>query len=275
MEVTMIDPISIQNQLYDVNSGLADKISRDIGSYSTALLSVTGVGEKEELHLCGSASLVCIEDEVFILTATHVWNLMKDAAGVGLTLDKEDVDHRCFIPVEAIYAYGPKLVSERDPWGPDMQLLKIPSDYVTRLKGQKQFYPLTTEIPEPPNVSSLEVWILMGSPAEQSKALPKHVSLTMNGIFATIRSEYNFSGLDYFDLDMRISFPGIPKWFDGVSGGGLWSVLLYGSPNGDIRWITTLVGMACWQLPLQAEIRPVRCLGSKSIRSLISEIPKR
>lgn len=29
----------------------------------------------------------------------------------------------------------------------------------------------------------------------------------MNGIFATIRSEYDFGRLDYFDLDMRISFP--------------------------------------------------------------------
>jgi len=268
----VIDPIAIQNQLYDASSGLADRIGRDIGSYSTALLSVTGAGEKEELRLCGSASLVSIENEVFILTATHVWNTMKASAGVGLTLDEEDVDHKFFIPVGAITTYGPELVSERDPWGPDMQLLKIPSDYATRLKGKKQFYPLTSEIPEPPNVSSLEVWILMGSPAEQSKVLPKHVSLTMNGIFATIRSEYDFSGLDYFDLDMRISFPGIPKWFYGVSGGGLWSVLLYGSPDGKIRWIPTLVGMACWQLPLQADIRPVRCLGSKSIRRLISEV---
>jgi hypothetical protein len=156
-----------------------------------------------------------------------------------------------------------------------MQLLKIPSNYVTPLKGKNQCYHLTWEIPERPNVSSLEIWILMGSPAEQSKALPKHVSLTMNGIFATIRSEYNFNGLDYFDLDMRISFPGIPKWFDGVSGGGLWSVLLYGSPDGDIRWVTMLVGMACWQLPLQGDIRVVRCLGSKSIRSLLSVTPKR
>jgi len=268
----VIDPIAIQNQLYDSSAGLADRIGRDIGSYSTALLSVTGAGQEEELRLCGSGSLVSVENEVFILTATHVWNMMKNSAGVGLTLDKEDVDHKFFIPVGTITTYGPELVSDRDPWGPDMQLLKIPSEYATRLKERKQFYPLTLEIPEPPNVSSLEVWILMGSPEEQSNALPKHVSLTMNGMFATIRSEYNFGGLDYFDLDMKVTFPGIPKWFSGVSGGGLWSVLLYGSSDGEIRWIPTLVGMACWQLPLQADIRPVRCLGSKSIRSLISEI---
>jgi hypothetical protein len=268
----VIDPIQIQNQLYDPSSGLADRISRDIGSYSSALLSVRGAGEREELHLCGSGSLISARNEVFILTATHVWKMMEDCAGVGLTLDKENVDHKFFIPVAEIIPYGPEMVSDRDPWGPDMRLLKIPSHYTTYLKEKKRFYPLTLELPEPPNVSSLEVWILMGSPAEQSTALPKHVSLTMNGIFATIRSEYNFGGLDYFDLEMRITFPGIPKWFSGVSGGGLWSVLLYGSPEGEIYWIPTLVGMACWQLPLQGDIRPVRCLGSKSIRSLISAI---
>ncbi|MHB8500712.1 MAG: hypothetical protein ACYDCG_12000 [Candidatus Acidiferrales bacterium] len=130
----MIDPLAIQDQLYDSSSGLADRIGRDIGSYSTALLSVTGAGEKEVLRLCGSGSLVSIENEVFILTATHVWNMMKNSAGVGLRLDEKDVDHKFFIPIGAITTYGPELVSERDPWGPDMQLLKIPSDYAARLR---------------------------------------------------------------------------------------------------------------------------------------------
>jgi hypothetical protein len=198
--------------------------------------------------------------------------MMESAAGVGLTLDEEDVDHRFFIRTEEIIPYGPELVSDRDPWGPDMKLLKIPSESAKKLKQSKRFYPLTLDLPEPPNVSSLEILMLMGSPAERSTRMPRHVSLTMNGIFATIRSESNFGGLDYFDLDMDTTFPGIPKWFFGVNGGGLWSVLLYGSPEGQIHRIPTLVGMACWQLPLQDRDRPVRCLGAKSIRSLISQI---
>lgn len=267
-----MNPIEIQTQLFDPTSGLAERIGRDIGSFSTALLSVTGSGENEELRLCGSGSLVSVGGTAYILSATHVWKKMESAAGVGITLDQEDVDHRFFIRTGAIIPYGPELVSDRDPWGPDMKLLKIPSEDAEKLRGSKRFYPLTLDLPESPNLSSLEIWMLMGSPAEQSARLPKHVSLTMNGIFATIRSEYNFGGLDYLDLDMDTTFPGIPKRFFGVSGGGLWSVLLYGSPEGQIRWIPTLVGMACWQLPLQDHIRPVRCLGAKSIRSLISQI---
>jgi hypothetical protein len=71
-----------------------------------------------------------------------------------------------------------------------------------------------------PNVNSLEVWVLMGSPAEQSTRDLKHASLTMNGIFATIRCHHTHDGYDYVDLDMDVTFPGIPKKFPGVSGGG-------------------------------------------------------
>jgi hypothetical protein len=269
----MMNPVEIQDRLFDQTSGLAERIARDLGSYSVALLSVTGSGEDELLDFRGSGSLVSVGDSAYILTAAHVWELFTIAAGIGLTLDKEHVDHRFFIDVKSIMAYGPKDSSSWGPWGPDMRLLRIPPKEEAELKKVKKFYSLTIDIPEPPNVNSLEVWILIGSPAEQSKRLPKHASLTINGIFATIRSNHTHAGLDYVDLDMDVSFPGIPNTFFGASGGGLWSVLIYGSENGELRWIPNLVGMACWQLPLQGHVRPVRCLGAKSIRSLISEIP--
>ena len=155
--------------------------------------------------------MVSVGDGDYILTAEHVWKKFENAVGMGITLDKEDEDHKFFIRVDKIIAYGPELISDRDPWGPDMRLLRIPPEARKGLRDSKRFYPLNLDIPDPPNVSSLEIWMLMGAPHEQSKRLPKHVSLTMNGIFATIRSEYNFGGLDYFDLDMNISFLGIPK----------------------------------------------------------------
>jgi len=64
-----------------------------------------------------------------------------------------------------------------------MRLLRVPPEYADKLKEVKRFYTLTPEIPAPRNVNSLEVWLLIGSPAEQSKRSPKHASLTMNAIF--------------------------------------------------------------------------------------------
>jgi hypothetical protein len=267
--VPVIDPIEIQRRLFHASSGLAEKIGRDIGSYTVALLSVTGSGQNEVLRFRGSGSLVSIGDSAYILTAAHGWEKFENALGIGLTLDKENVDHRFFMPVKSIMAFGPKEIpSWPDPWGPDMRLLKIPPEYADELKKVKKFYTLTADIPEPPNVNSLEVWLLIGSPQEQSTITPKHASLTMNAIFATIRSNDTHAGLDYVDLNMDPTFPGIPKRFFGVSGGGFWSALIYGSDDGELHWILTLVGMACWQ----PERTLVRCLGAKSIRSLISEV---
>jgi hypothetical protein len=264
----VVDPIEIQRRLFDASSGLAEKIGRDIGSYTVALLSVTGCGENEVLRFCGSGSLVSIGDSAYILTAAHVWEMFDNAVGLGLTLDKEHVDHRFFIAVKSIVTFGPKEIPSWGPWGPDMRLLEIPPEYSDKLKEAKQFYPLTADIPEPPNVDSLEVWLLIGSPAEQSTRTPKHASLTMNAIFATIRSNYTHAGLDYVDLEMDTTFSGIPKKFYGVSGGGFWSAVIYGSDDCQLRWTVTLVGMACWQ----PEPTLVRCLGAKSIRSLISKV---
>jgi hypothetical protein len=262
------NPHEIQRLLYDASSGLAEKIGRDIGSYTVALLSVTGSGENEVLKFCGSGSLVTVGVSAYVLTAGHVWEKFENAVGIGLTLEREDVDHRFFIAVKSVMAFGPKEIPSWGPWGPDMRLLRIPPEYADMLKKVKQFYTLTADIPEPPNVDSLEAWLLIGFPSEQSTRTPKHASLTLNAIFATIRSSYTHSGLDYVDLDMDPTFPGIPEWFFGVSGGGLWSVVIYGSDDNELRWILTLVGMACWQ----PEKTLVRCLGAKSIRSLISEL---
>jgi hypothetical protein len=271
----VINPTDIQVRLNDRSAGLADKVGRDLTPYTVALLAVFGYGENETLFLRGSGSLVSVGDTHYVLTAFHVWESFDGAVGLGLTLDKEDVDHRFFIDMKLIVPIGPKQLSNWNaPRGPDMVLLKIPPQYLDSLKSAKRFYPLTAHMPELPNVDSLDVWIVIGSPGEQSQKLPKHVSLTINSIFATVRSHDTVEGLDYMDLNMDTTFPGIPRNFSGVSGGGLWIVSIYGTRGGELQWTPNLVGMACWgQLPGSTTTNNiVRCLGAKSIRSLISYI---
>ena len=266
------DPITIQAQLNDPSSGLAGKVGRDIGQYTVALLSVSGHGENETLHFRGSGTLVRVTDQAYILTAYHVWEEIKAAVGIGLTLNEEDVDHRFFMDVKLVAAFGPQKLPDWDiPRGPDMVLLRIPPQYLSKLQEVKKFYSLTADVPELSKVNSLDVWILIGSPGEQGTMLPKHASLTINAIYAAIRSESTHEELDYFDLDMDTTFPGIPKKFNGMSGGGFWIVSLFESSEGGVQWEAQLVGMASWQLfPAPSGTAKVRCLGAKSIRSLIS-----
>jgi hypothetical protein len=268
-------PAEIQRLLLDTSTGLAGKIGRNIGSYSSALLSVTGSGSKEILHRRGSGSLVSAGDDDYVLTANHVWKGFEKAAGLGLTLDKEDVDHKFFIPVSEIIPFGPREVPSWGPWGADMQLLRLPKKYALELKRVKNFYALTPEVPELPNIDSLEVSVLIGAPDEQGKREPQHATLTINAMFPTIRSRYTHDGLDYVDLELPIAFPGIPTEFSGMSGGGFWDVLLYGDESGEINWSLRLMGLACWQLEIVNGVRGVRCLGAKSIRSLLTALDSR
>jgi hypothetical protein len=69
----------------------------------------------ECLDLCGSGSMVSVGDQDYILTAAHVWKKFENTVGMGITLDKEDEDHRYFIRVDKIIPFGPELVSDRDP----------------------------------------------------------------------------------------------------------------------------------------------------------------
>ncbi len=270
----MIDPIEIQTQFNNPRSGLAEKIGRDIGQYTVALLSVSGKEENEELHFCGSGSLVSVETTCYIMTAYHVWKMFEGKIGIGLTLNEENVDHRFFLDVKLVVPFGPKQHRDWDnPRGPDMVLLRIPPQYLDVLKRVKRFYALTADVPNLPNVDSLDVWILIGSPSEQGKLLPKHASLTINAIYATIRSESTQDELDYVDLDMDTTSPGIPRRFYGMSGGGFWIISVFASSGTQIQWIPELVGMACWQLPSSViGTARVRCLGGKSIRTLISYV---
>jgi hypothetical protein len=61
--------------------------------------------------------------------------------------------------------------------------------------------------------------------------------------------------------------------FGGVSGGGVWEVYLYHSPEtGELTWSNSLHGVAFYQLPIVAEHRPIRCHGPESIKTVIREI---
>ncbi len=75
---------------------------------------------------------------------------------------------------------------------------------------------------------------------------------------------------DYIDFDVDVSFPGIPRNFGGVSGGGLWKVLIYRSASpGEIDWLRVLEGVAFHQSDLANGHRIIRCHGEQSIRATI------
>jgi Family of unknown function (DUF6869) len=63
-----------------------------------------------------------------------------------------------------------------------------------------------------------------------------------------------------------------PKSFGGVSGGGLWRILAYISPDtGKIDWLQRLKGVAFYEFPPKNGGRVLRCHGPSSLTAVTGE----
>jgi hypothetical protein len=121
----------------------------------------------------------------------------------------------------------------------------------------------------------VEVLMLMGAPGEFGKYTPKHAELNINGFqFDANALPYRHGEFDYLDSKEDTKFPGIPKNFGGVSGGGLWQVQIFELPETDkLDWKWFFEGVAFWQIPQPDEHMVIRCHGPESIQAAMKLVP--
>jgi hypothetical protein len=263
----------IKKILEDSNSGLREKLVRSVGTFTTALLAISGSGPDEKLTFRGTGSLVKFQNSHYILTAAHVWDSLKSSKGVGITL-KEDLDHCCPLVTNTLVPFGPAKPEKWNEWGPDLVFLRIPANRVGGIAAFKSFYALDKERPRC-NVERIEVVILMGTPEEFGKFTEQHAELDITGLFTEIGARtYRHGDYDFIDLNEDVTLPGVPEDFGGVSGGGLWRVQVFeNSELGEIDWLNLLEGVAFYQLGKPNHRMIIRCHGDASISSAMSEIP--
>jgi hypothetical protein len=254
--------------LLDEKSGLRESIVRDLGASTVALFAISESGAGELLNFSGTGSLVQFANSHYILTAAHVWEeRLKPSQRVGITL-KENVDQRCTIETDSLIPFSLPIPKAWNEWGPDLVFLRVPSNLVGGIEAYRRFYPLDRNQPNQ-KVDGVEVLILMGAPGEFGKYTPTHAELNINGFFSDVNAgPSKHGGFDYIDLTEDTKFPGVPKHFGGVSGGGLWRVQLFGSPKtGKIERQWTLEGVAFFQIRLPDAHVTVRCHGLDSVRA--------
>jgi hypothetical protein len=263
----MVSREEIAAMLLDEKSGMRESVVRDVGTSTVALFAIS-TGEREPLRSSGTGSLVQFANSHYILTAAHVWEeRLKSARQVGITL-KEGIDHRYPIDTAKFTSFGLPRPKDWNEWGPDLVLLQVPSDKVPEIEVYRRFYPLDRNQASP-TVDRIEVLILMGAPGEFGKYTPTRAELNINGFFSDTNARpYKHAGFDYIDLTEDTKFPGVPKDFRGVSGGGLWRVQLFGAPKtAKIERQWTLEGVAFFQLPLPDAHMTIRCHGLDSVRA--------
>jgi hypothetical protein len=246
---------------------LRQNIVRSLGSSTVALFAVFDDHGMDLLKLAGSGSFVIIDGSHFILTAAHVWEYIQSAVKMGITLT-DNISHKHLIDIPTIVSTTVKPnASTGNEWGPDLALLRIPAENVGGIKAFLAFEDVKAP-PRPLNVECLEAWVVMGTPGELGTFTQSHADVQIMGRFVEPQLQ-DHGEYDYFDCEMDSSSPGMPKSWGGVSGGGLWRVLVYDSPEaGQIDWAQRLKGVAFWESAIKNGYRVVRSHGPKSIAAM-------
>jgi len=228
------------------------------------------------VRLKASGSLVTFDQRYFVLTATHVWAGLRKSPTIHCSAIA-DITHRVNLPREALKAYSldddlEKALgsgTELKEFDPDLTLLELhPADY-RNMAIRFSFFPLEQE----PH-AEMNDWVIIGAPGELAKRDAREIdalSFELRAIFVdTLTQEAEHDGLDflrglpYQDLNRPI------QNYQGMSGGGLWSVSYFLDKPADKRYEVFLIGVIFWQN--DKEVREIRCLGRKSIKQLVQKV---
>ena len=256
----MIDDIPVQ---------VRQEIVKHAGNFSVALFGVSGKNEPNALRFLGSGSLVTISGFHYILTAAHVWLELKRYDHLALTLIEHD-SHRFLIDTRTINDTT-IWAGKGNEWGPDLAFLRLPSSHIGTIKAYRVFYDLAKRCDEALRTmtdTTMGLWVIMGCAAADGEFTERTADLQFAGWFSGIKDSHAKNGFDFLDVGVDISLSGVPASMGGVSGGGLWQVMIARSArSGEFSWNDgiNLEGVAFWQSDPVDKRRIVRCHGRRSI----------
>lgn len=244
-------------------------IVRSTGMHTVALFAIRGVGQDERVALAGTGTLFYFEGSHYLLTAAHVWtDVIRRSRTLGITL-RENVDHRFFIDVATLTAFGPPAPPRWGEWGPDITFLRIPEEQIGTIEAFRVFYNFEAPPAPPQNVDRLQSRVLLGTPAEFGVFRDVHAAVEISGFFVSVDEQPEVrNGWDFLNFQMEQA-DGVPQCFGGVSGGGLWIVDMYFGQTGGVESVARLEGVAFWQSAIQQGRRTIRCHGPASIQTCV------
>ena len=247
-----------------LSEALRLEIVHDLGNFTVALFGSIESAEEARLYFAGSGTLVAVEDRDYILTAAHVWSTLREYPLIGITSQRENQQDRCLMETSAIadITIGPE---KPEKWGPDLSFLRVPPLYAAKLRTNRAFYNLLKIRRIQPDHDHIETWVVMGAPAVYGQFSAKHADLTIAGFFSLVEQGHERNGFDYLDLGVAMVQPDVPSTFGGISGGGLWKVLVFEAEEGQYKWLRSIQGVVFYQTEVAAGRRFVRSHGRRSI----------
>jgi hypothetical protein len=246
-----------------------------VGKHSVAFL-LPGQDAPGGVRLTASGSFVTFDNRYFVLTATHVWAALRKSPIINCSAIA-DISHDFKLPVEALHSYslddnlektlgaGKKL----EEFDADLTLLELHPADRGRVEARSSFFPLERE----PH-TQMNDWVMIGAPgvlAHKDAREINRLSFEIRSIFVdTLTQEAERNGLDFL-RGLPYQDPNSPiQNYQGMSGGGLWSLTYYPDKAADERYEVFLIGVIFWQT--DQAIKEIRCLGRNAIKQLIQKV---
>jgi hypothetical protein len=270
----------------DVPRELWDTARREAQRYSVGLLAIQQFENDENAQLIGTGTLIKYKTSIAILTAKHVvlGKAFVQCTSIGLVFEKSRrfVIPKCEYQVRYLHRIDVALIiiySNNTEW------ISAEQSFVS----VEKYYEGRTDEQFPGNK-----WfrLLFGFPEEKSKMIPA---------FKRFKSSFRFLGLSYFstvcgterrdthdellvaaDLSKEHGISGpegcesgdiLPRDFGGVSGGGLWKVILITNEKSKLIFDRIIFeGIAFYQTPLVDMRREIKCTSVRGIWENLAEI---
>jgi hypothetical protein len=246
-------------------------VIRNVSSSAVVIVAVSKSSSGTRLDQAGTGTLVVIEGVHYILTAAHVWDrVLQRADKIGITIRTgRELPNEFLMDVASIATSSLPRHRQWNEWGPDIILLRIPPFHVGTVQAFRSFYGLGTPRPTLPATSHLETWMLCGAPQVLGEFTETNAHLHARIFQVVEESSHNQNGFDYIDVLAHWPSSLVDPSFGGVSGGGLWRVLIFSEPSsGELDWVATLEGVAFYHLRTEGDHGVLRCHGPKSIELL-------
>lgn len=247
--------------------------TQHIINYCTGMVRIDANDSGEDAILIGSGTLIDLSGKKCILTAQHAIDAFPKEGNIGFIISERL--HKYLLDVQSLTMV--KIgKGGNDRLGPDLGIIVLPQNHIGNIKAYKSFYNIEKNrdrmINSPP-ANDMGVWCISGIPDIETKVVePKSgfdqvkVFLEFCG-FGEIGNQYEIGEYDYFDFEVQYNDQtDSPISFGGVSGGGLWQVIIAQKENGELVMKEVILsGVAFYQTELAGNKRTIKCHGRNSV----------
>ncbi len=263
----------IRTRTTDIPADFFESTTREIINFTIGIVKIIENRTTENAILIGSGTLVDVNGIFGILTAQHVIDALPSHGNLGLIVSEKL--HRPIVDAQTLI-YTCIGRGKDSSIGPDVGFIKLPHTVVGLLKAHKSFYNITKSkdliLNNPPD-EGLGLWCLAGIPEEKTiiegpnRGFESVMDFLLFCKFGRVSDRIIEDDYDYYSFGVSFNSESqSPMNYGGVSGGGLWHVLIAQGKKSEIFTKNLyLSGLAFYQTPVVANKRKIRCHGRRTI----------